>query len=113
MEEPEDTQYVHFGIYKRHLKLLNQINNENKSQALRTILDSIINGKEQATRKKILDNSIMFISFGFFFIILTTLTQNPYIYIISLIMAIFLITYGGIGGIQNALRRTQHTKQRK
>jgi len=52
MDGPEHVVNRNFTIYPRHKNLLDKINEENNSQALRTILDSIINGQEQAERKK-------------------------------------------------------------
>ena len=102
----EETQRMTIVLYQRHLDFLNNIN-QNQSQALRTILDSVMNGQEQATRKQKLDNSIQWISFGFFFIILTAIFKIGIPYILCLILGIFLLTYGGIGGIQLVLPRTR------
>ena len=104
MEEEELNQRS-FHLCQRHISFLEEIN-PSRSQALRTVLDSIITGEEQTQRKKILDNSILYISLGFVFFCFIFLTQNIYIYIIGLGLGLFLITYGSIGGLRNALQRT-------
>ena len=106
--EMEDAFQKTFTIYPKHLNFLKKINDDNISLALRTVLDSIISGQERTRRKKILDNSLMFICFGFFFFMFTFITDNPYAYLTGLLLGVFLTTYGGIGGVQSALRRTKY-----
>jgi hypothetical protein len=100
----------HFSLYPRHIQFLDNINEDSRSKALQIVIDSIINGEEQTQRKKILDNSILYISLGFVLFSFVFTTHNPFIYIIGLCLGIFLITYGGIGGVQHALRRTNNYK---
>lgn len=103
----EDFILRSFSLCQRHYDLLDTVNKANKSQALRTILDSIINGEEQTNRKVLIDNSIMFISFGFFFYILLSLFEISIPWIISFSIGTILLLYGGIGGIKLVLRRTK------
>jgi len=106
--EKQDLIQRSYHLCQRHFDLFDQVNNTNHNQALRTILDSIITGKEQTQKKQLLDNSLMFIAFGFFMILLSFITDNPYIYLTGLSLGIFLVLYGGIGGLRHALSRTNH-----
>ena len=94
-----------FTIYPRHQRFLESINQDNVSLALRTVLDSVKNGKEQTEKKQLLDNSIMFICFGFFFFILSSLITVFIPFITSVLLGVALLTYGGIGGLEIVLRR--------
>lgn len=106
----EESEYIQrsYHLCQRHLKLFDNVNANNHSQALRTILDSIINGEEQLQKKQVIDNSILYISLGFVLFSFTFTTNNPFVYLIGLSLGLFLITYGGIGGLQLAIRRTKH-----
>jgi len=105
--EEEDFILRSFSLCQRHYDLLDNVNKTNKSQALRTVLDSIINGEEQAQRKVLLDNSIMFIAFGFFFYILLSLFEIGVPWITSFSIGTMLLLYGSLGGIKLVLRRTR------
>jgi hypothetical protein len=100
----EEYQQLHVRVPQRHIDFLDSINTE-RSTALRTVLDSIMRGTEQVQRKKILDNSILYVCFGFFFFILTSLITKTIPYFICLLLGTFLVAYGGIGGGQLVLSR--------
>ena len=104
------TESYHFSLYQKHIDFLDSINENSRSNALQTILNSVINGNEQAQRKNILNHSIQFITYGFFFFMMLFLTDNPYIYIIGLCVGTFLILYGSIGGIRHAISRTNRNR---
>ena len=105
--EEEDFILRSFSLCQRHYDLLDNVNKTNKSQALRTVLDSIINGEEQANRLAHMDNSIMFIAFGFFFYILLSLFEIGIPWIASFSIGTILLLYGGLRGIKIVLRRTK------
>ena len=109
MKEPENIIHRNFSLYPHQLDFLQDINKDNTSQALRTLIDSIINGQEQTQRKKILDNSIMWACFGSIFLFISYLLE-PTLQLISILIGTFLFAYGIIGGILLAL---PSTKQRR
>lgn len=109
MDGPEHVVNRNFTIYPRHKNLLDKINEENNSQALRTILDSIINGQEQAERKKKLDNIVMWSCFGGILILISYLFTFPQ-NMISILSGTLLFAYGTIGGVIHAISRTNRNR---
>jgi len=102
MVNPEKAIHKNFSVYSRHLRLLNTIDQNNQSGALQRVLDSVIDGTEQATRKKILDNSINYASYGAILLFISYLL--PLIpRFIAICTGIFLFAYGIIGGVTLAL----------
>jgi len=106
----DETYHVSARLYKRHIDFLNNIN-QNQSLALRTLLDSIMSGDEQIRKKSVYDNSIIYLCFGFFFFIITSLLQAySIVYMVSVLLGTFLLAYGGIGGLQIVIQRAKHNK---
>jgi len=50
--EVENTKLLYFHLYPKHESFLNEINGDNRSLALRTVLDSVINGNDQLEKQK-------------------------------------------------------------
>ena len=110
MKEPEDLTYRNFGLYERHISFLNQINEDNHASALRTVLDSIINGHEQIKRKQMLDNTLNYIALGFILCFIGYLTDLLPVKAIIFCFGIFMFSYGIIGGVLDAVQRKHRTK---
>ena len=103
----ESATTVSFKLYERHINLLDTINPENRTNALRILLDSIINGTEQTKRKQIMDTSMQWISLGAIFLFISYLL-DPTKQLISILSGTFLFAYGIIGGILSVIQRTNH-----
>ena len=88
------------------IEWLLEINRENRSSAIKTVLRSVKNEQEQTQRKKILDNTIMWSCFGAIFLFISYLLNSP-IQIISILVGVFLFAYGTIGGALFALSSTK------
>ena len=102
--EPEQLKTFSFKLYPYHIKFLEKIN-DNQSLALRTHLDSIIRVNKKIQMKQQLDSIMFFISIGLIFIIIALLGDS-FITIISTMIGVFILTYGLIGGVIDALQRT-------
>ncbi len=96
-----------FHLYQRHMNLLDEVNAENHAQALRTILDSIINGKEKAERKKTMDTSVIVACMGLLFLIFSYLFDGVLQRGIMIGIGVLIISYGLIGGIEIAIQRSR------
>jgi len=108
MEKPEELESCGFRLAKKHIQLLESINDGNKGLALRTLLNSVINGKEQQARKEQRDGIINFVSFGLLFFFLSYLISNVFITLLCIMLGVFLFGYGIMGGVVNALQRTRY-----
>lgn len=98
-----------FHLCPRHYTFLEYINKDSRSQALRTVLDSIINGEEQTQRKQILDRNLNYIWMGIIFLVLSYLVPFEIKAFIILSGASFA-AYGIYGGVKHALSRTKHSR---
>ena len=112
MEEPEDTFVKGFSVYQRHICFLEQINN-NTSLALRTVLDSIMNGELRKRKKQILDHVLLYSCFGLIFVLISNLFNNTIVFLISILIGLFLVIYSIIGGVISALQLSNETKLRR
>jgi len=105
--EAEEAFQKTFTIYPKHLNFLKNINDDNVSLALRTVLNSIINGKEQTERKQILDRNLNYIWMGVILLILSylvPLTLKTFI----ILTGACIVAYGIYGGVRYTLQRTNH-----
>ena len=105
MNEPEDLTYKSFGLYERHITFLNTINEDNHASALRTVLDSIINGQEQTHKKQMLDNTLNYIALGFILCFIGYVVDILPAKAILFCFGIFMFSYGMIGGVIDAVKR--------
>jgi len=92
MNEQSDSFQKTFFISQKHLDFLNRIN-ENSSLALRTILDSIMNGDRYDKRVKRLDNLLIRVSLGFILILISYILQQPLLGLISILCGVFILSY--------------------
>lgn len=106
MVELEDHKQSNIYLSQKHLDFLSKINNNNRSLALRTVLDSIINGKDQLYRKKILDTTLTFISYGCILFFISFILTVPLLKFSCLLTGVFILGYACIGGVLDLLRRT-------
>lgn len=108
MHDDKSKTYT-IALYDRHIAYLDKINRDNRSGALQTILDSIINGQEQVQRKQRLDNNLQFICYGFILFFISYL-MSPFIQLISVACGAGLLSYGLLGEIRYALSRTNNRR---
>ena len=106
--EDETTVKQTFHLYGRHIDFLDKINPDNRSIAIRTVLDSIINGKEKAERKKIMDTSILISCLGLLLLIFSFLFTGLIQRGFMIGVGILVISYGLLGGIELAVGRTRN-----
>jgi len=104
MEEPIDTVQTVFHIYPNHLKWLEKVN-KNRSQALRTVLNSIIRGDRFRSRKQMLDEIVKYTAWGFICYFISFLMSNPMSRFSIVCLGSFLVGYGLLGGVFDALQR--------
>jgi hypothetical protein len=92
-------------------ELLNWLDSINpvRSKAILTVLKSVKKGYDQTERKQILDNSIMWSCFGAIFLFINYIIPIE-TRIFAIIIGIFLFSYGAIGGVYNALSRTNNNR---
>jgi len=110
--QEEKAKTYHFSLYDKHIDFLDQINNNNRSGALQTLLDSIITGEEQTQRKHYIDQSIHYATYGAILLFLSYLIPLE-AKIFSIISGIFLFAYGIIGGVQIAVSSTKQHRRNK
>lgn len=103
----DDIIWTSVGLTQQHLDYLKKIH-ENKSLALRTILNSIINGEEQTQRKQRLNNTLNHMTTGILFLLISYLFNDPQPRLVSILIGTLFLTYGSIGGIFDAIRTTRH-----
>ena len=106
----EDIVPKTFSVYPRHIVFLEDVN-ENTSLALRTVLDSVMNGRDQMERKQLFDNSILFVALGIILFFLSYTSSNFFVNSISILLGVALVGYGAIGGAFGALRSKKHGKR--
>jgi hypothetical protein len=100
---------ISFDCPEELIPFLDQINNQNRSNAILTILKSVKNGEEQTRRKRILDNTVMWACFGAIFLFISYILEPTPRYI-SIILGICLFTYGTVGGVLVAISRTKDNR---
>jgi hypothetical protein len=106
----EKAKPYHFTLYDKHIDFLDQINNNNRSGALQTVLDSIINGEEQTQRRHYLDQSIHYATYGAILLFLSYLIPLE-ARIAAIVTGVFLFAYGIIGGVQLAVSSTKRHRR--
>lgn len=107
IKELDEGERIPFYLYSKHIDFLDKINHNNRSLALRTLLDSVMNGDEQARRKKILDTTLTFIAYGSILFFISFLLNIYILKFSSLLTGIFLLCYGFLGGVNNLLQKTR------
>lgn len=105
-----DTTYVKLG--QRHKQFLKKIDQKSIGKAIRILIDSIISGEEQANRKRIMDNTVMWSCFGAIFLFISYLLSPP-IQLVSILVGTFLFAYGTIGGAILALSSAKRRRRNK
>ena len=90
MEDFENFSKQTYTLKQKHIDFLTKVN-KNQSLALRTVLDSVIHGQEQKSKREIINSKINMITFGVFFIMLLFVVDSFYVRVFSLLMGISLI----------------------
>ena len=103
MDEQVEGFHKTFFIYQYQQEFLDKINS-NSSLALRTILDSAINNEKHKQIKELLDKTLLFVSFGFIFWLISYLMINILQVVISLSIGCIFIIYSVYGGVTGALQ---------
>ena len=96
-----------FRLYQRHKEYLDKVDPDDRSKALRIIIDSIINGEEQAKRKTLMDTSILISCIGLLVLIQSYLFTEIQPRFITICIGVLVISYGLIGGVYHEIRRTR------
>lgn len=110
--QEEKAKTYHFSLYDKHIQFLDKINSNNRSGALQTVLDSIINGEEQAQRKQYLDQSIHYATYGALLLFISYLMPLE-ARLFAITGGVFLFAYGIIGGVQHAVSSTKQYRRNK
>lgn len=103
--EPDAAFQKTFTIYQKHLEYLKNINGDNISAGLRDILDNSIDNDRKLLRQRQMDRTIMWSCFGAIFLLISYLLTFP-VNIVSIGIGTLLFSYGTLGGVLFALRRT-------
>lgn len=111
MEEPEEYIQRSFNISKIHLRFLEDIN-ENTNLALRTVLNSIIRNNDKIKIKQILDEILLYVGFGLFFFMLSFIAENILVTVVTMMLGVFFLTYGAIGGVIYCGTRNKEKKMK-
>ena len=94
-----------FSLYDRHIQFLDSVNGDNRSGALQSVIDLVMNNDDKLKRKLAVDRVIQYGMYSAIFLLLSYLLVFP-LNIASIGFGTFILTYGMIGGIQFALSRT-------
>lgn len=105
----EESNRYSFNLYNRHIEFLDRINNTNRSNALQTVLDSIINNDEKIKKKYIIDKTIQYGVYGGIFLLISYLFILP-LQLISICIGTFIFAYGMLGGVRYSLSRANYKR---
>lgn len=105
----EKADTYHFSLYTRHIELLDNVNENNRSGALQMVLDSIITGEDQMERRKQLDQSIHYATYGAILLFISYLMPFE-ARIFAVVGGVSLFAYGIIGGVRVALSRARYNR---
>jgi len=94
-----------FSLYNRHVQFLDNINGDNRSSALQSILNAAMDNDEKQRWKLAIDRVIQYGMYSAIFLLLSYLLVFP-LNIASIGFGAFILTYGMVGGIRFALSRT-------
>ena len=101
----EELSKYTFKLYNHQIKYLDSVNSNNRSGALRDVIDDTINNNDKLKRKLAIDRVIQYGMYSAIFLLLSYLLVFP-LNVASIGFGTFILTYGMIGGIQFALSRT-------
>ena len=111
LEEPEERIRRQFYLYKHHLDYLESYG-KNINQTLRDKLDAIMQIEKKHDKNRFVNEYFIPVSIGVVIILLSLMQTKLLIMIITMLIGIFLIIFGTIGGI-NEVYTTRRGKRGK
>ena len=105
MEEQPKLILKNFKIFPNQIRLLDTVNSNNHSEALRTILDDY--EKKQNNTIEVVKDTLVIISIGLLFIVFSFNFTDILFRTLIVLFGIFLASFGFFGGIRYKIRRTK------
>ena len=96
----------HISLYDHHIRYLDQLNEDNRSNAVQKAIDINIKNDEKQKQKQAIDHTVQYIAYGSVLLLISYLLKAE-MQLISIIIGTSLMSYGLVGGVQYIITRTK------